>query len=111
MCLVARAGPCDAESASTQEDDYAALCWQALIQLMRERATSLDAILPVLREKRVATARHCRRGPACAYPAIRDGWRVLVSKAASLLEIHHFIPILLFHRDPVRRASGAVSRA
>jgi hypothetical protein len=25
-----------------QEDDYAALCWQALIQLMRERATSLD---------------------------------------------------------------------
>jgi len=50
MCLVARAGPCDAESASTQEDDYAALCWQALIQLMRERATSLDAILPVLRD-------------------------------------------------------------
>ena len=29
-CLVARAGPCDAESASTQEDDHAALCWQAL---------------------------------------------------------------------------------
>src|SRR5215467_787026 len=56
MCLVARAGPCDAESASTQEDDYAALCWQALIQLMRERATSLDAILPVLREKRVERA-------------------------------------------------------
>jgi hypothetical protein len=44
------ADPCDAESASTQEDDYAALCWQALIQLMRERATSLDAILPVLRD-------------------------------------------------------------
>jgi hypothetical protein len=21
-----------------------------------------------------ATARHCPRGPACAYPAIRDGW-------------------------------------
>src|SRR5262249_19850279 len=38
MCLVARAGPCDAESASTQEDDYAALCWQALIQLTRARA-------------------------------------------------------------------------
>src|SRR5215831_15765642 len=56
MCLVARAGPCDAASASTQEDDYAALCWQALIQLMRERATSLDAILPVLREKRVERA-------------------------------------------------------
>src|SRR5262245_9258900 len=34
----------------------AALCWQALIQLMRERATSLDAILPVLREKRVERA-------------------------------------------------------
>src|SRR5262245_4480570 len=50
MCLVARAGSCDAESASTQEDDYAALCWQALIQLMRERATSLDAILSVLRD-------------------------------------------------------------
>jgi hypothetical protein len=50
MCLVARAGPCDAKSASTQEDDYAALCWQALIQLMRERATYLDAILPVLRD-------------------------------------------------------------
>src|SRR6516165_3568001 len=56
MCLVARAGPCDAESASTQEDDYATLCWQALIQLMRERATSLDAILPVLREKCVERA-------------------------------------------------------
>src|SRR5215471_10164231 len=34
----------------------AALCWQALIQLMRERATSLDAILPVLREKRIERA-------------------------------------------------------
>ena len=30
MCLVARAGPCDAESPATQEDDHAALCWQAL---------------------------------------------------------------------------------
>ena len=29
-CLVARAGPCDAESPATQEDDHAALCWQAL---------------------------------------------------------------------------------
>ena len=29
-CLVVRAGPSDAESASTQEDDHAALCWQAL---------------------------------------------------------------------------------
>ena len=56
IALVARAGSCDAESASTKEDDYAALCWQALIQLMRERATSLDAILPVLREKRVERA-------------------------------------------------------
>src|SRR5262244_3545412 len=78
MCLVARAGPCDAESASTQEDDYAALCWQALIQLMRERATSCDAILPVLREKRVER-RHCTRpsegagaaGTACRLTLLR----------------------------------------
>src|SRR5262245_27666065 len=27
-----------------------------------------------MRSRKVATARHCRRGPACAYPAIRDGW-------------------------------------
>src|SRR5262245_21548209 len=53
MCLVARAGPCDAESASTQTPPYAG---KHLIQLMRERATSLDAILPVLREKRVERA-------------------------------------------------------
>jgi hypothetical protein len=26
------------------------------------------------RSRKVATARHCRRGPACAYPVIRDGW-------------------------------------
>jgi hypothetical protein len=43
---------------STQEDDYAALCWQALIQLMRERATSLDAILPVLRENALSAPLH-----------------------------------------------------
>src|SRR5215469_16587215 len=30
MCLVARAGPCDAENPATQEDDHAALCWKAL---------------------------------------------------------------------------------
>ena len=30
MCLVARAGPCDVESLSTQEDDHAALSWKAL---------------------------------------------------------------------------------
>ena len=30
--LVARSGPCDAESASAKEDDHAALCWQALPQ-------------------------------------------------------------------------------
>jgi hypothetical protein len=27
-----------------------------------------------MRSRKVATARHYRRGPACAYPAIRDGW-------------------------------------
>jgi hypothetical protein len=27
-----------------------------------------------MRSQKVATVRHCRRGPACAYPAIRDGW-------------------------------------
>ena len=30
MCLVTRAGPCDAENPATQEDDHAALCWKAL---------------------------------------------------------------------------------
>jgi hypothetical protein len=29
---------------------------------------------PQMRSRKVATARHCRKGPACAYPAIRDGW-------------------------------------
>jgi hypothetical protein len=29
-CLVAQGRPCDAETASIQEDDHAALCWQAL---------------------------------------------------------------------------------
>ena len=29
-CLVGQGGPCDAETASIQEDDHAALCWQAL---------------------------------------------------------------------------------
>ena len=34
--------------------------------------------------RKVATARHCRVGPACAYPAIRGGWpTALVSKAGS----------------------------
>ena len=34
--------------------------------------------------RKVATARRCRVGPACAYPAIRGGWpTVLVSKAGS----------------------------
>src|SRR5262249_39984643 len=27
-----------------------------------------------VRSRKVATARHCRRVPACVYPAIRDGW-------------------------------------
>jgi len=37
------------------------------------------------RRRKVATARHCRRGPARAYPAIRDGWPAGArkSKAAS----------------------------
>ena len=29
-------------------------------------------------------ARHCRRGPACAYPAIRDGWPAGVRKQSGL---------------------------
>src|SRR4029077_14275796 len=34
--------------------------------------------------RKVATARRCRVGPACAYPAIRGGWpTALVSKAGS----------------------------
>jgi hypothetical protein len=28
-----------------------------------------------MRSRKIAIARHCRRGLACAYPAIRDGWR------------------------------------
>jgi hypothetical protein len=27
-----------------------------------------------MRSRKLATARHCRRVPACVYPAIRDGW-------------------------------------
>jgi type 1 fimbriae regulatory protein FimE len=36
-----------------------------------------------MRSRKIATARHSRRGPTCAYPAIRDGWPALVSKAVS----------------------------
>src|SRR5262249_42167045 len=28
-----------------------------------------------MRSRKIATARHCRKGPTCVYPAIRDGWR------------------------------------
>jgi hypothetical protein len=27
-----------------------------------------------MRNRKIAIARHCRRGPASVYPAIRDGW-------------------------------------
>jgi hypothetical protein len=27
-----------------------------------------------MRSPKIVTARHCRRVPACIYPAIRDGW-------------------------------------
>jgi hypothetical protein len=36
-----------------------------------------------MRTRKVATARHSRKGPGRAYPAIRDGWPALVSKAVS----------------------------
>jgi hypothetical protein len=29
-----------------------------------------------MRGRKIVTARHCRRVPACVYPAIRDGWPV-----------------------------------
>src|SRR5258708_20996250 len=35
-----------------------------------------------VRSRKIATARHCRRGPACVYPVIRDGFaQAQVSKA------------------------------
>jgi hypothetical protein len=38
-----------------------------------------------MRGRKIVTARHCRRDPACAYLAIRDGWgQTRVNKAAEL---------------------------
>jgi len=37
-----------------------------------------------MRSRKVATARHCRRGLTCAYPAIRDGWLPGARKLKSL---------------------------
>jgi len=28
-----------------------------------------------MKSRKIATARHCRKGPTCVYPAICDGWR------------------------------------
>src|SRR5919201_6022093 len=35
-----------------------------------------------MRSRKVAIARHCRKGPAHAYPAIRDGWPAGTRKQA-----------------------------
>jgi hypothetical protein len=36
-----------------------------------------------MRSRKIVTARHCRRDPACVFPAIRDGWaQARVNKAA-----------------------------
>ena len=39
---------------------------------------------PQMRSRKVATARRCRRGPACVYPAIRDGWPTGARKQSGL---------------------------
>jgi hypothetical protein len=41
---------------------------------MLDRIEQSDRLRIERRSRKVATARHCRRGPACAYPATRDGW-------------------------------------
>jgi hypothetical protein len=39
-----------------------------------------------MRSRKLATARHCRRGP-CAYPAIRDGWPLGARKQSGLAAV------------------------
>jgi hypothetical protein len=41
---------------------------------MLDKTEQSDRIRTQTRSRKVAIARHCLRGPACAYPAIRDGW-------------------------------------
>ena len=42
--------------------------------MLDKRLNNQTELRSQMRSRKVATARHCRRAPACAYPAIRDGW-------------------------------------
>src|SRR5262249_47141265 len=37
------------------------------------RVTNQTVLQVRMRSRKIATARHCRKGPTCVYPAIRDG--------------------------------------
>jgi hypothetical protein len=39
------------------------------------RPTNLTVLQVRMRNRKIVTARHCRTGPTCVYPAIHDGWR------------------------------------
>jgi len=85
---------------SRHSDELRAACRAmrevAEIKKCSTRLSNQTVLQTRMRSRRIAIARHCRRGPACAYPAIRDGWRSN--------EIHHAAKVVLdgvriAHRD------------
>src|SRR5215813_5469596 len=56
-----------------------------------------------MRSRKIAIARRCRRDPASAYPAIRDGWR------ASAPAPHDRGPHLAFNRGDFAMNAGFVA--
>jgi hypothetical protein len=46
----------------------------AEIKKCSTRLSNQTVLQTRMRSRKIAIARHCRRGRACAYPAIRDGW-------------------------------------
>src|SRR5215471_21136927 len=51
---------------------------------MLDKTSNQTEFRTQMRSRKVATARHCRRGPACAYPAIRGGWPTGARKQSGL---------------------------